>query len=266
MIIIDDVYQKVLTLANKEQRGYITPQEFNILADKAQMEIYESYFHDLKTAYHKPKSQVIYSDESQMLSEKLQYFKVIDDQATFEILPTTNVLELGSLLPAIYRLDTISISSATLTFGITSGSEEDGDAVYGTIIEGGGPMVEMMEMDRSQITYSENNPLTKATWARPVFVREGSTQIRIYPIPELDVATVTVHYWRRPTKPNWNYVIVDQKALYNFNNSVNFELHPSEEEKLVGRILELSGVIIKDLALAQLASADKINTTNSQND
>ena len=36
---IDNVYQKVLALANKEQRGYITPQEFNLFADKAQNEI-----------------------------------------------------------------------------------------------------------------------------------------------------------------------------------------------------------------------------------
>ena len=46
MIKIDDIYQKVLALANKEQRGYITPQEFNLLSNKAQMDIFESYFHD----------------------------------------------------------------------------------------------------------------------------------------------------------------------------------------------------------------------------
>ena len=34
---IDTVYQRVLTLANKEQRGYVTPQEFNLLANQAQM-------------------------------------------------------------------------------------------------------------------------------------------------------------------------------------------------------------------------------------
>ena len=28
MISIDTVYQRVLAIANKEQRGYITPQEF----------------------------------------------------------------------------------------------------------------------------------------------------------------------------------------------------------------------------------------------
>ena len=38
-VSIDKVYQKVLAFANKEQRGYITPQEFNLFADQAQMEI-----------------------------------------------------------------------------------------------------------------------------------------------------------------------------------------------------------------------------------
>ncbi len=47
MINIDTVYQRVLALANKEQRGYITPQEFNIFANQAQMDIFEQYFYDL---------------------------------------------------------------------------------------------------------------------------------------------------------------------------------------------------------------------------
>ena len=53
MINIDTVYQKVLTLANREQRGYVTPQEFNLLADKAQLDILNNYFHDIKTAHIK---------------------------------------------------------------------------------------------------------------------------------------------------------------------------------------------------------------------
>ena len=41
MINVDRVYQRVLILANKEQRGYITPQEFNLFANQAQMDIFE---------------------------------------------------------------------------------------------------------------------------------------------------------------------------------------------------------------------------------
>ena len=47
-VSIDTVYQRVLALANKEQRGYITPQEFNLFADQAQMEIFEQYFYDME--------------------------------------------------------------------------------------------------------------------------------------------------------------------------------------------------------------------------
>ena len=43
-VSVDTVYQRVLALANKEQRGYITPQEFNIFANQAQFEIFEHYF------------------------------------------------------------------------------------------------------------------------------------------------------------------------------------------------------------------------------
>ena len=42
-ISIDTVYQRVLALANKEQRGYITPQELNLFANKSQMEIFKSF-------------------------------------------------------------------------------------------------------------------------------------------------------------------------------------------------------------------------------
>ena len=44
-------------------------------------------------------------------------------------------------------------------------------------------------------------------------------------------------------------------ALYNDNdvNLKDFELHASEEVNLVNKILQLAGVSIKDIGLAQLA-------------
>ena len=39
-VSIDTVYQRVLAIANKEQRGYITPQEYNLLANQAQLELF----------------------------------------------------------------------------------------------------------------------------------------------------------------------------------------------------------------------------------
>ena len=46
-ISIDTVYQRVQSILNKENRGYLTPQEFNLFANQAQLEIFEQYFFEL---------------------------------------------------------------------------------------------------------------------------------------------------------------------------------------------------------------------------
>lgn len=45
-VSVNTVYQTVLYILNKEQRGYITPAEFNSLATQVQDEIFQSYFPD----------------------------------------------------------------------------------------------------------------------------------------------------------------------------------------------------------------------------
>ena len=45
-INVNTVYNTVLSILNKEQRGYITPAEFNSLAAQVQDEIFQSYFPD----------------------------------------------------------------------------------------------------------------------------------------------------------------------------------------------------------------------------
>ena len=75
MVNINNVYQKVLFIANKEQRGYITPQEFNLMADKAQLEIANNYVHELKMAHYKKQNTSEISDPIEMLTRKIAYIK-----------------------------------------------------------------------------------------------------------------------------------------------------------------------------------------------
>ena len=70
----DTVYQRVLALLNKEQRGYMTAIEYNLLANQAQLHIFENYFHDIKTAQMKPKTQTDYSDIIESVEERLTQF------------------------------------------------------------------------------------------------------------------------------------------------------------------------------------------------
>ena len=81
-VSIDTVYQRVLTLANKEQRGYITPQEFNLLANHAQMEIFEQYFADVAVNSKLPGNTEAYSDPLNILYEKIGIFEAVDSTNT----------------------------------------------------------------------------------------------------------------------------------------------------------------------------------------
>jgi len=46
-INVNTVYTTVLSILNKEQRGYLTPYEFNQLATQVQLEIFENFFEDM---------------------------------------------------------------------------------------------------------------------------------------------------------------------------------------------------------------------------
>ena len=231
-VSIDTVYQKVLMLANKEQRGYVTPQEFNLLADKAQLEIFDSYFHDLKMAYHKPtKNQLgVAFDEIEMLQEKLNPFKVV---AT--ITQVANDATMNIAAQNVYLIDNLLHLNRDVT-----------------------------ELSGKEILYTQNNPLTAATIARSVYVRETNSILRLYPTPLVET-DFDLHYWSRPPAPNWGYVVVRKRALYNNSTATNFSLHASEEENLVSRILQLAGVVIMKPGIVEIGAAEKAATKAEQN-
>ena len=95
MINIDTVYQRVLALANKEQRGYITPLEFNLLANQAQLDIFEQYFYDINQFAVINDIGAEYSSALDTLEEKISIFET-----------STNIVN-GILPVNLYRLGTV---------------------------------------------------------------------------------------------------------------------------------------------------------------
>ena len=107
--------------------------------------------------------------------------------------------------------------------------------------------------------------MTRATINRSIYVRRRNGDIQVYPTP-LEETVYTLDYYKQPYAPKWAYVVVRGKALYNQSLSNNFELHASEEELLVTRILMLSGVTIQKPELVQQAAQDGGGIKQSQND
>ena len=81
-VSINEVYKRVLAIANKEQRGHITPLEFNNLATQVQLEIFESYFYDINFSSKTPGNSTEHSDVLHILEEKIAPFRV-NDQSLF---------------------------------------------------------------------------------------------------------------------------------------------------------------------------------------
>ena len=81
-INVNTVYQTVLLILNKEQRGYMTPLEFNKTGAQAQLEIFENYFDSLNQQIRIPQTDTDYADRVSSLDEKISIFKEFGN-ATF---------------------------------------------------------------------------------------------------------------------------------------------------------------------------------------
>ena len=111
MVLVDTVYQRVLALANKEQRGYITPQEFNLFANQAQLEILDSYIYEIKFFSRTPGNDKEYSDMSNLLEEKLGVFKTsISTSAGVNIALPVNLYKLGSIFSNNLLLEQVNVN------------------------------------------------------------------------------------------------------------------------------------------------------------
>ena len=74
-INVNTVYQTVLLILNKEQRGYMTPVEFNKTGTQSQLEIFETYFDSLNQQIRIPQTNEDYADRVVNLDEKISIFK-----------------------------------------------------------------------------------------------------------------------------------------------------------------------------------------------
>ncbi len=230
-VSVDTVYQRVLALANKEQRGYITPQEFNLLANQAQMSIFEGYFFTKNQRNRLEPNVTNEVDETnidELLARKLNPFS--------EFLPVTS----GHTFPA-----TTTVSSTAypiFQYGMVMLNDEPCQKVSMFEAERFKKSTRHMASTSGQSPFYTDNRVT----GRDIVVYAGSTQE--------EASNVTVECFRVPVRAEWTYVVVNNKALYNANVAVDFELHRSEEDTLVNKILELAGIIINKPGLTQLAA------------
>jgi len=250
-VSIDTVYQRVLGILNKEQRGYVTPQEFNLFANQAQMDLFEQYFYDINQFGRIPGNDTEYSDMLDNLNKKIAAFET--KQAL-----DRNISDTHFVLPDdIYRLGTIIYKHVTYKDLYPSPTQpanypEDNPTIYRKTTNN---YIEVERINQNEFLYINSSPLTKPKDSRPIYTAD-STGLEVYGESEI-TTNVSATYIKRPAKVEWKYQTVYGEALYDATYSVDFELDPSEEVELVFKILELAGMLIKDPSIYQFSNAEE---------
>tara|TARA_R110000824_G_scaffold115478_1_gene266601 strand:- start:26152 stop:27105 length:954 start_codon:yes stop_codon:yes gene_type:complete len=313
-ISVDTVYQRVLALANKEQRGYITPQEFNLLSNQAQISIFESYFYNKSQRERQEPDMSTEVDEtnlSELIARQLSPFQSFEAVTSGHTFPATvtvsgvayDVFQTGRVFLGDEPCQKITIGEAQrMRKSIRHMAVTDNQAPFYTDnrVSGRDIVVYAGGVDGSDdneepgvftdATCDYNNDPTITHDANPLIVvglgvsgtgiPTGATVASINSTTsfELSAATtggsvtngtltfsdITVECFRVPTTVNWTYVVVNNKAMYNSTLAVDFELHKSETDTVVMKILELASIIMNKPGLVQIAQQNLANETQIQ--
>ena len=231
---IDTVYQTVQALANKEQRGYLTPQEFNLFANQAQQDIFEQYFYDLN-AFRGARPQE----------------RQVGDSVTF-------------LQYKIRNTDGVTYTNNANVSGGTHLNELGHTGQIFITVGGVRKSVRLIEPDH--IHNLRGSTWHKEGFDEAVYFEDGYQRIQVWTGTGQIVSDVTCELVTgKPGLVYWGYVVVNEKAVYKPRSSQNFGLHVSEQPDLVAKILKLAGISIESQELYQAGAAEESLNLQQEN-
>jgi len=235
MIDVNTVYTTVLSILNKEQRGYLTPFEFNNLGRQVQLEIFESYFEDLNQMLRVPQETTEYADRVKLLREKI---------ATFETQATATVA-----LSGIFGQTTLPADNHR--FGMLEYTDS------------AKLPVEVEKLSRHEFLQARRSQLTSPTRSHPICYLEGNTlnilpgvaSAAANPANGTGAQTYIIEYVKKPVDPVWAFTINSVGGyVYDNGNSTNFEISDVDQTELILKILMYTGVVIRDPEIVQQAA------------
>jgi hypothetical protein len=317
--MINEVRNSVLAILNKNNYGYVSPSDFNLMAANAQMEIYESYF----TTYNKTtnaenlrSSGSAYADVKKPLAEvlegflmsdfiipknsaasistnnfyypsittvgssayminkviaytkqlasgdnsTLQSFALVDSAATF----ITNGVSVGDI---VVNLNTFKSSTVVSVVSQTRLNLNDNiflavatDEDYS--VYSASNYAEAEKVSNSNILMLLNSIHTAPSLIYPAYTNIGDL-ITLYPSTIKGYGAVRTDYFRHPKTPKWTFIslsggepVFDQSQL----DYQDFELPAEDAFKLVTKILEYCGIIIRETEVTQFGMVQQQQT------
>lgn len=228
--MINSVRDTVHDFLEKNNRGWLKPARFNNYAYLAQLEIFESYFYDYAkwlAAQNNRQAGSGYANIPKIIREKLDIFHKVED--------LTYTTDSYPPLADNYRIL---------------------DVFYG------GEFVDEVSQ-RRQVLLTKSN-LTAPDTDYPVYVRVEDN-IWVYPITI--ITGVSASYIRTPAVPKWTYTTASGNPSFNLSagDYQDFEIHASDEPRLIIKILGYAGVSIREQDVVQYAETQELQKKQTEN-
>lgn len=239
--MINSVRNTVLSILNKNNYGYISPSDFNLLALQAQMELFEEYFSSYNKTINMENARMAgteYANIEKNISEVLESF--LRNDFLTQVSPLTNEYYLPSLTTTGYN--PYMISRLTCYDPNTSLRLKDAEKV-----------------NNGRINLLLDSLLTSPTLEFPAYIIEGE-KVVVYPDVINGVNSLKCSYFRTPLAPKWTYInLLNGEPAFDQTQPdyQDFELPAEDEYKLITKMLEYCGVVIREAEVSQFGSAQQ---------
>lgn len=229
--MINQVYTTVLAIINKDNRGYVTPLEFNLYAELAQMSLFEELFHKYSKSIVKQNARMYHSEFSDIPKHIREVLDIFTNECGLNLIS-------GIWYPNVndfYRLVKIDYNNK-----------------------------ELEEISKLDINKVLNNNLVSPTLQYPAYTSLNGGY-RLYPT-SVDGKESLVTYIRKPKNPKWTYQTVSGNPLFNPSalDYQDFELPESMFSDLVIKILGYAGVEIREADIIQVSQGMEVNNNNQE--
>jgi len=230
-INVNTVYRTVLSVMNIEQRGFLTPDQFNRVGRLAQLDLFEKAFIDYNRYITRQENNTINDEYANLVKSTKEKIDVFSTSATLTF--TDGVAAVPTNL---YKCIMISTSSRG---------------------------IEVQEIQKSDLPQINSSKLTVPSTSYPVYYRQGD----FFNILPTSISSATIDYTFKPSDPNWAFTsgATYGDMQYASGSSTNFSLHDSEEVPLIIKILAYAGITIKDPSIVQVAKQEEIQKINQEN-
>jgi len=242
--MINEVRNTVLSILNKNNNGYLTPEEFNLFANQAQLEVFEGYFFSLanwKKKQNQRMSGEAYADIVREMQEVLDVF-------------------------------TVSSSLAHVASGQFTLPNDWYTLLKMEVVQAGPPKVytQIERVAQANIGRLISSNLTAPNASYPAYVvgpapitspiSDPANTVQVF--PESITTDVLLTYVRYPQTPAWTYNTIGADGDPVFNPSSasyqDFELPLSDAIDITIKICEYAGISIREQAVVNFEKSEEI--------